>query len=87
MGKNIAQALYNIAMMIQIYINERIDNTIKIMEDNDFHEFRKSLDKKLKYLTSSGHRTAPRQAEFITEQMEQELWGKIFLDGKNQKNH
>ena len=32
--------LYNIAMMIQIYINERVDNTIKIMENNDFHGFR-----------------------------------------------
>ena len=32
--------LYNLAMMIQIYINERIDNTIKIIEDNDFHGFR-----------------------------------------------
>ena len=28
---------YNIAMMIQIYINERVDNKKKIMEDNDFH--------------------------------------------------
>ena len=32
--------LYHIAMMIQIYINERVVNTIKIMEDNDFHGFR-----------------------------------------------
>ena len=49
--------LYNIAMMIQIYINEGVDNTIKIMEDNDFHGFRKSLDKKMKNLISSGHCT------------------------------
>ena len=56
------------------------------MEDNDFHGFRKSLDKKMKNLTSIGHRTAPRQAEIITEQTVQELWEKIFLDGMNQKN-
>ena len=31
--------LYNIAMMIQIYINERVDNRIKTLEDNDFHGF------------------------------------------------
>ena len=47
------------------------------MEDNGFYVFRKSLDKEMKNLTSSGHRTAPRQAEIITEQMEQELWGNI----------
>ena len=76
---------YNNAMMIQIYINERVDKTLKILEDNDFHDFRKSLDQKMKNLTSSGHLTAPRQAGIITEQMEQELWGKIFQDGKNQK--
>ena len=27
-------------MMIQIYVNERVGNTMKIMEDNDFHGFR-----------------------------------------------
>ena len=59
--------------MIKIYINERVDNTIKIIEHNDFHGFRKSLDKKIKNLTSSRHRTAPRQAEIFTEQMKQEL--------------
>ena len=65
--------LYNKAM-IQIYINERVDYTTKIMEDNDFLGFRKSPDKnKLKNLTSSGHRTAPRQGEIFSEQMEQEL--------------
>ena len=31
------------------------------------------LIRKIKNLTSSGHRTAPREAEIITEQMEQEL--------------
>ena len=43
------------------------------MEENDFHGFLKSLDKKLKYITSSGRRTAPREAKNITEQMEQDL--------------
>ena len=56
-------------MNIQLYINERIDNTIKINEDNDFHGFRRSPDKKLKNFKSSCHRTAPRPAEIITEQM------------------
>ena len=36
--------LYNIAMTIQIYINERVDNTIKIMEDKDFHGFMSQID-------------------------------------------
>ena len=65
--------LYNIAMMIQIYINERVDNTTKIMEDYDFLGFRKSLDQRMRNLTSSGHRTARRHAEIITDQMEHEL--------------
>ena len=39
----------------------------------------------MKNLTSSGHRTAPREAKYITEQMEQELWGKLFLDEIKQK--
>ena len=79
--------LCNIAMMIQIYKSIKVDNPIKIMEDNDFHGFRKSLDKKLKNLTSSGHRTAPREAKYITEQMEQQLLEKIFLDEIKQKNY
>ena len=44
--ENHPSTLYKIAMMIQFYINERVNNTIKIMEDNDFHGFRKPLDKK-----------------------------------------
>ena len=32
--------LYNIAMMIQIYINQRVDNTMKITEEKNFHGFR-----------------------------------------------
>ena len=36
--------LYNIAMIIQININERVDNTIKIMEDNGFHCFMSQID-------------------------------------------
>ena len=36
--------LYNIAMIIQIYINERVDNTIKTMKDNYFHEFMSQID-------------------------------------------
>ena len=65
--------LYNIAMIIQIYMNERVDKTLKIMEDNGFHDLLKSLDKKMKNLTTSGHLTAPSQAGIITEQMEQGL--------------
>ena len=36
--------LHNIAMMIQIYISERVDNIIKIMEDKDFHGFMSQID-------------------------------------------
>ena len=40
-------------MNIQLYINERVDNTIKTNEDNDFHGFRRFPDKKMKNLKST----------------------------------
>jgi hypothetical protein len=76
-------SIYNIASGLLRYMrdNNVVDKNFLDDSDQRFRNFRKTLDSKMKYLTSAGIGTETKQADPITEQDEETLWNTGQLGG------
>ena len=67
-----------------MFLNDK-NITVKFFKDEEFDEFRRALDRKMKVLTKAGYRKEVRQAQVITDEMEAELWRKAVLGSSSPK--
>ena len=74
--------LYHITCSIMRHVRWHQHPSIDFFTDSDFITFKASLDAEMKRLQSQGIGTKKRQAEVLSEEDEDSLWGKGLLGDK-----